>query len=128
MVSLLLWALLLWACFGLGAAALSRLRAVADSPAEEIPFAVAIGLGVLSYLALAAGLLGHLEPPVGIGLVVLLALLGWRPMLRLLREVAVGVRATRLPWSSLPVLSFFRSNGFVAGSFAQLELDLEEDS
>ena len=30
------------------------------------------------------------------------------------------------PWDNVPVLSFFRANGFVAGSFVQLELDLEE--
>ncbi len=28
--------------------------------------------------------------------------------------------------NEVPVLSFFRSNGFVAGSFVQLEVDLEE--
>jgi hypothetical protein len=28
----------------------------------------------------------------------------------------------------VPVLSFFRANGFAAGTFVQLELDLEEQA
>jgi len=111
MVSLLLWALILWACFGVGAAALSRFRASPDSPAEEVPFAVAIGLGLLSYLVLAAGLLGQLEVPVGIGLVALLAALGWRHMVRLAREVGVGLRAIRWRWLALPLSLFFVGAG-----------------
>jgi len=111
MVSLLFWAFILWACFGVGAAALGRLRASPDSPAEEIPFAIAIGLGLLSYLVLAVGLLGQLKVPVGIGLVALLALLGWRHMVRLAREAGVGLRAMLWHWSALPLSLFFVGTG-----------------
>lgn len=106
MLSLLLWALILWACFGVGAATLRRLRAHPDSPAEEVPFAVAIGLGLLSYLVLVAGLLGQLAVWSGVALVVALAVLGWRHLLRPFRGVGVKLLPDRIPWASMPLAAF----------------------
>ena len=42
---------------------------------------------------------------------------------------AAGVRRIRtmVRRNNVPVLSFFRANGFAAGSFVQLELELEEE-
>jgi len=42
------------------------------------------------------------------------------------RGAGVDRVRTMVVRNNVPVLSFFRANGFVAGSFAQLELDLEE--
>ncbi len=44
------------------------------------------------------------------------------------RELDVTVLRTMVRRNDVPVLSFFRSGGFVGGSFAQLELDLEAES
>jgi len=63
---------------GVGAAALHRLRVRPRSPAEEIAFAVPLGMGVLAYLLLAVGLLGQLKLWIGIALLALLALLSRR--------------------------------------------------
>ena len=43
---------------------------------------------------------------------------------------AAGVQRIRtmVRRNNVPVLSFFRANGFAAGRFVQLELDLEEES
>jgi ribosomal protein S18 acetylase RimI-like enzyme len=45
---------------------------------------------------------------------------------RKFREAGVRTVRTMVRRNDVPVLSFFRSNGFVGGSFVQLELDLEE--
>jgi ribosomal protein S18 acetylase RimI-like enzyme len=45
---------------------------------------------------------------------------------RRFRGAGVERVRTMVVRNDVPVLSFFRANGFVAGSFAQLELDLEE--
>jgi ribosomal protein S18 acetylase RimI-like enzyme len=44
------------------------------------------------------------------------------------RFKSAGIRRVRtmVGRNNVPVLSFFRANGFVGGSFVQLELDLEE--
>jgi ribosomal protein S18 acetylase RimI-like enzyme len=47
---------------------------------------------------------------------------------RQFREAGVRHVRTMVLRNNVPVLSFFRANGFTAGSFVQLELDLEEDS
>lgn len=47
---------------------------------------------------------------------------------RRFRDAGVSRVRTMVVRNDVPVLSFFRSNGFVAGSFVQLELDLEEAS
>lgn len=44
---------------------------------------------------------------------------------RRFREAGVSRVRTMVLRNNVPVLSFFRANGFVAGSFVQLELDLE---
>jgi ribosomal protein S18 acetylase RimI-like enzyme len=44
---------------------------------------------------------------------------------RRFRSAGVKRVRTMVVRNDVPVLSFFRSNGFVAGSFVQLELDLE---
>lgn len=111
MTSLLLWLLILWACFGFGAAVLSRLRALPGGLSEQFPFALALGLGTLAYLMLAVGLLGQLRLPVGIALVGALALLGWRQMLRLPRALSSTLHSARLSWSALPLLLFFAGAG-----------------
>jgi ribosomal protein S18 acetylase RimI-like enzyme len=45
---------------------------------------------------------------------------------RRFREHGVRRVRTMVLRNNVPVLSFFRANGFVGGSFVQLELDLEE--
>ena len=47
---------------------------------------------------------------------------------RRFREARVGRVRTMVRRSDVPVLSFFRANGFVGGSFVQLERDIEEGS
>ena len=86
MTSLAMWLAILWICLGVGAAVLKRLHADASSLAEEVPFAAAIGLGILAYLMLGVGLLGYLRPWVALALLGLLGVLGWRQMLRLARR------------------------------------------
>ena len=44
------------------------------------------------------------------------------------RELGVEKVRTMVRRNSVDVLSFFRANGFVGGSFVQLELDLEEQA
>ena len=44
------------------------------------------------------------------------------------RELGVVKVRTMVRRNSVDVLSFFRANGFVGGSFVQLELDLEEQA
>ena len=46
---------------------------------------------------------------------------------RRFRQVGAGRVRTMVRRNNVPVLSFFRANGFAGGSFVQLELDLEED-
>ncbi|HEX9637344.1 MAG TPA: GNAT family N-acetyltransferase [Acidobacteriota bacterium] len=45
---------------------------------------------------------------------------------RRFRAAGVARVRTMVVRNEVPVLAFFRSNGFVAGSFVQLEVDLEE--
>jgi ribosomal protein S18 acetylase RimI-like enzyme len=45
---------------------------------------------------------------------------------RRFREQGIGRVRTMVRRNDIPVLTFFRSNGFTMGSFVQLELDLEE--
>jgi ribosomal protein S18 acetylase RimI-like enzyme len=47
---------------------------------------------------------------------------------RRFREAGVTKVRTMVQRADVPVLSFFRANGFVGGSFVQLELDLLEPS
>ncbi len=107
MISLVIWLGILWACFAVGAAALRRLGARADSLAEEAPFAIALGMGALSYLMLAAGLLGWLKLWVGVALVAGLAVAGWRHALRLPREIGASLVGSRTSgWFAVPVALF----------------------
>jgi 4-amino-4-deoxy-L-arabinose transferase-like glycosyltransferase len=106
MVSLAVWALILWACFGAGATVLKRLGAQADTTAEEMPFATALGMGLLSYLVLVAGLLGQLTVRVGVALVLFLALLGWREMVGLAQSVGALIRPKSARWTVFPLLIF----------------------
>ena len=48
-----------------------------------------------------------------------------RETCRRFREAGVSTVRTMVRRDSVDVLSFFRANGFVGGSFVQLELDLE---
>jgi 4-amino-4-deoxy-L-arabinose transferase-like glycosyltransferase len=107
MLTVLIWAAILWACFGVGAAALRRLRALTGSSAEEIPFAVALGMGVLSYLVLGLGLAGLIKAWIFVLVICALALLGWRHVLRLGRDAVTSLpRIKSWHWSALPLLGF----------------------
>jgi hypothetical protein len=114
MVSLLLWLLILWACTGTGAALLRRLRAPTEGLAEEIPFAAGLGLGLLSLLMLAAGLLRQLHLAAGIALVVLMGVLGWRQAVRLLREAVALLPRIRVDAAGAGLLVFFLGAGVVS--------------
>ena len=59
MISLAIWALVLWVCFGVGARMLTWLRVRTASLGEEIPFAVGLGLGLLAYLVLGLGAVSY---------------------------------------------------------------------
>ncbi len=107
MVSLAIWLAVLVLCFGVGAAALQRLRAGVASLGEELPFACALGLGILSYSMLALGLLGYLKPWAALVLLALFAVIGRRHLLRLLRELPREL-SSLAPWraSVLPMSLF----------------------
>ncbi len=112
MISLGMWLIILLICFGVGANALRLLRANCDSSAEEIPFAVALGMGILGYLVLAVGLLGYLKVWVGIALLALLAVLGARGIARLVRQLPAAVTTFGgLRWGALPLSLFFLTAG-----------------
>jgi len=113
MLSLLLLLLILWACFGFGAALLARLRATPDRLAEEAPFAIALGLGMLSYLVLAIGLLGQLHRWLGVALVVFLALLGWRHVLRLPGALLASLRVGSVRAASVLCGAFLSAMGLL---------------
>jgi hypothetical protein len=130
MLSLAIWLAILWACFAFGAAALKWLGAhvprpeglpggppkgrdggpkglATEGPAEEVPFAIAIGMGALSYLVLAAGLLGQLRVPVGVCLVCVLAGVGWRYLGRLPRYLVQALGSLRsYRWTAAPLAAF----------------------
>lgn len=116
MASVAIWLAILGACFGAGAAALARLRAGCDDLAEEAPYAVALGMGLLGYLMLAAGLLGALQAWVGVALVLAVGLPGARHVVRL----AAGVGRLRWSWSAAPLAGFFLAAGLLtlAGALA----------
>lgn len=108
MVSLLIWLAILLVCFGVGAGALRLLRADTDGWAEEIPHAVALGMGILAYLLLGVGLLGYLRVWVGMALLGLLAVLGRRDLIRLVTHIPAGIaHLGRWRWSAVPLLLFF---------------------
>jgi hypothetical protein len=107
MIALAIWLAIVWACFAFGAALLRRLGAQMEGAAEEVPFAVAIGMGSLSYLVLVAGLLGQLKVPVGVALVCLLALIGWRELGRLPRGLVQALGGLKsLRWTAAPLGAF----------------------
>ena len=69
-------------------------------------------MGALSYLMLAAGLLGQLKVWVGIALICLLGLLGWRHLVRLGRALRQALSSPkRLRWALLPLLLFLLATG-----------------
>lgn len=71
---------------------LSMLRVKADSHLERSVFGIGLGLGVLSYLVLAVGLVKLLYPLVLAGLVIVIGIWSVREFVDLLREFAQGVR------------------------------------
>jgi hypothetical protein len=107
MAALALYIVILWVCAGAGARLLKLLRADDLTVAEEIPFAAAIGLGILAYLVLGIGLLGYLRLPGVLAIMVLLALVGWRETPRLARRLLAGLSALDV-WrrSVLPLTVF----------------------
>jgi len=112
MVSLLIWLAILLVCFGAGAGVLRLLRAGTGSWAEEIPHAVALGMGLLAYLLLGVGLLGYLHLWVGIALLGLLAVFGRRDLVRLVRHIPAGIaHLGRWRWGAVPLLLFFSTAG-----------------
>jgi ribosomal protein S18 acetylase RimI-like enzyme len=60
---------------------------------------------------------GHLRKSVATGLLALAC--------RRFKAAGIQTVRTMVGRNNVPVLSFFRANGFVGGSFVQLELDLE---
>jgi len=129
MVSLLMWVGILLACFGVGAALLARLEARVDGLAEELPFSIALGMGILSYLVLALGLLGQIKAWVFIVVITVLALLGWRHITRLVGEAARWLLGPkRLDWFALPlaVLVIFMAAFTLIGALAP-SADLDYD-
>ena len=124
MAALALYIVILLICAGAGARLLKLLRvARPEGPpsrpaeaglgtddltvAEEIPFAAAIGLGLLAYLVLGIGLLGYLRLPGVLAIMALLALVGWRETPRLARRLLAGLSALDV-WrrSVLPLTVF----------------------
>ena len=104
MVSLLIWLGVLLACFGVGASLLARWGARAGDVLDELPFSVALGMGILSYLILALGLLGQIKVWTFTAVVLALALVGWRQIARLAREAARYLALPkRLDWFVLPL-------------------------
>jgi len=63
---------------------------------------------------------GHLRKSVASGLLA--------EACRRFRSAGIRRVRTMVGRNNVPVLSFFRANGFVGGSFVQLELDLEGES
>jgi hypothetical protein len=82
---------------------LSVLNVKADSPIESAVFGVGIGLGVMSYLVLAIGLLGFLYPWTLMVLVGVMGLVSIRDIVELLKDAVHGLRfqvGTKLKASS----------------------------
>ncbi len=113
MISLAIWLAMLWICAGAGAGVLKRLRADCSALSEELPFAAAIGLGVLSYAVLAAGLLGYLQVWVGLALLGLLAVAGWRHMLGLAARLPAALGSLGAPSLGAFFISLFLSVTFL---------------
>jgi hypothetical protein len=82
--------LVLLASAGAGMALLRALRAESDHPAERFVLGSAVGLGVLAYAVLAAGLLGWLRLGVLVALVAVEGLLGAAALLAWLRSLVRG--------------------------------------
>jgi 4-amino-4-deoxy-L-arabinose transferase-like glycosyltransferase len=107
MAALVCYVLIMWVCAGAGARVLKWLRAGDITLAEELPFAAAIGMGILSYLILAVGLLHQLRVWAALLLLAVLVLIGWREMLRLARHLPARLSALRV-WRRrlLPITIF----------------------
>ena len=99
MLDLLLFLVTAWAATAAGRAGLRLLR-LEDGPTrlERNLFGLALGLGMLAYGMLALGLVGGLYRPAGIGLLLLLAVLGFRQHPAIVRELQDTFRpGIRLP-------------------------------
>lgn len=99
MLDLLLFLVTAWAATAVGRAGLRLLR-LEDGPTrlERNLFGLALGLGMLAYGMLALGLVGGLYRPAGIGLLLLLAVLGFRQHPAMARELQDTFRpGIRLP-------------------------------
>jgi len=98
-LDLLLFLVTAWAATAAGRAGLRLLR-LEDGPTrlERNLFGLALGLGMLAYGMLALGLVGGLYRPAGIGLLLLLAVLGFRQHPAMARELLDTFRpGIRLP-------------------------------
>ncbi len=113
MTALAIWLAMLWICAGAGAGVLKRLRADCSGLSEELPFAAGIGMGVLSYAILGAGLLGYLEVWLGLAVLGLLALAGWRHMLGLAARLPGALGSLGAPGSAAFLISLFLSVTFL---------------
>jgi hypothetical protein len=80
LIALLGFVVVLLAAAGCGMALLGALRVYAEAPAERFALGSAVGLGVLAYAVLAAGLLGWLRPGVLAALVLIEAVIGARAL------------------------------------------------
>lgn len=110
MLDLLLFLLTAWAATAAGRAVLHWLR-LDDGPTrlERNLFGLALGLGLLAYAMLALGLLGGLYQSAGIGLLLLLAVVGFRQHRAMVLEIRDALRSgVRLPlWGWGVTLLFF---------------------
>ena len=109
MLDLLLFLVTAWAATAAGRAALHLLR-LGEGPTrlERNLFGLALGLGGLAYGMLALGLLGGLYRPAGIGLLLLLAALGFRQHQAMARELQDTLRhgVCLSPWGWATALLF----------------------
>ena len=86
--ALLGFIVVLLAAAGCGMALLRALRAESDSPAEQFVMGAAVGLGLLAYAILAAGLLGYLRLPALLALVLIEGAVGAKSLIAWVRSVA----------------------------------------
>jgi hypothetical protein len=97
---LALLGLILAGALGAGLLLLRLGRCSPEAPADRALFAVAVGLGLVSYGTLALGLLGFIGFPVHAGLLLVWVLAGGREILRLGRDARKAMAAPHEPWGA----------------------------
>jgi len=107
MISFAIWLVILLICFGVGAFVMRLLRSEADSIAEAIPFAIAIGLGVLAYAILGVGLVGALHAWVLILVLAALFAVGCRHIIALIQRLPAAFSTSRPRTAGAAALGVF---------------------